>query len=214
MWREKKKMSFQLRHPFTSVIAGPTQSGKTEFTLTLIANVDEVIEPSPNRIIWCYGEDQEKLNRLPKWVEKSDTLDILDTLDSNERNLVILDDLMDESSKNENISKLFTKGSHHRNLSVILITQNLFYQSNIMRTINRNVLYLIVFKNPRDSAQISYLGRQMFPNKSKYVLDAYKQATDVPHGYLLMDFTQKADERQRLLTGILPGEDAAVFVPR
>lgn len=207
-------MPFQFKHPFTSVIAGPTQSGKTEFTLALIDNVDQLVYPSPTRIIWCYGEDQDKLNRLPKWVEKSDDLDILESLDSKERNLVILDDLMDESSKSENISKLFTKGSHHRNLSVILITQNLFYQSNIMRTINRNVLYLVVFKNPRDSAQINYLGRQMFPSKSRYVQDAYKQATDIPHGYLLMDFTQKADEKQRLLTGILPGEDTAVFIPK
>jgi len=38
--------------------------------------------------------------------------------------LVIIDDLMRESS----IIDLFTKGNHHKNLSVILISQNLFHQ--------------------------------------------------------------------------------------
>ena len=37
--------------------------------------------------------------------------------------LVVIDDLMSESGNNKRISKLFTKGSHHRNLSVIYIVQ-------------------------------------------------------------------------------------------
>ncbi len=40
-------------------------------------------------------------------------------LDSKEVNLVVLDDLMEECKDNPEISKIFTKASHHINLSVI-----------------------------------------------------------------------------------------------
>jgi len=41
--------------------------------------------------------------------------------------LIVLDDLMD-SAYSEKLSEIFTKGSHHRNISLVLITQNLFHQ--------------------------------------------------------------------------------------
>ena len=39
--------------------------------------------------------------------------------------LIALDDLMD-SVYSTKVSQLFSKGSHHRNISLFLITQNLF----------------------------------------------------------------------------------------
>ena len=41
---------------------------------------------------------------------------------------IIIDDLLRESSSGGVIVNLFSKGSHHNNLSVILITQNIFHQ--------------------------------------------------------------------------------------
>jgi len=38
--------------------------------------------------------------------------------------LVIIDDLMQET--NETVANMFTKGSHHRNVSVVFLAQNLF----------------------------------------------------------------------------------------
>lgn len=201
-------------HPFTCMIAGPTQSGKTEFTIALIENMGKMIEPCPTRVVWCYGEYQDRLLDLPNFVEKTDDLELLDTIDGKEASLVIIDDMMDEISRSETVSKMFTKGSHHKNMSVIVITQNLFYQSNIMRTISRNALYLVIFKNPRDRAQVIHLGRQMFPGKTAYIREAYEDATKPAHGYLLMDCTQKADDKRRLLTGILPFERYFAYVPK
>ena len=42
-----------------------------------------------------------------------------DQIDPSKRNLIILDDLMDESKDSGVLSKLFTEGSHHRNISVV-----------------------------------------------------------------------------------------------
>jgi len=69
---------------------------------------------------------------------------------------------MRESSSSDAIVDLFTKGSHHNNLIVIVISQNLFHQSHEQRDISLNVNYIVVFKNPRDRAQIRHLARQVF----------------------------------------------------
>jgi len=36
---------------------------------------------------------------------------------------------------NKNVCERFTKGSHHRNLSVIVVTQNIFHKSSHTRDI-------------------------------------------------------------------------------
>ncbi len=44
-----------LQHPFTCIVAGCTQSGKTVWVKTLLENAQETIIP-PERTIWCYGQ--------------------------------------------------------------------------------------------------------------------------------------------------------------
>jgi predicted AAA+ superfamily ATPase len=48
----------KLCHPFTMLVIGPTQSGKTVFVLKLISDASKVIEPVPERILYCYTEYQ------------------------------------------------------------------------------------------------------------------------------------------------------------
>ena len=171
-------MSSVLKHPFTCVIAGPTGSGKTQFVSKLFNPPgDDVIQPSPQNIVWCYGAYQDAYERLSTTVSNIQFVegfpeDLLATLDRTRRNLVVIDDLMSESGNNKKISELFTKGSHHHNLSVILILQNLFYRGTEMRTISLNAHYMVLFKNPRDASQITHLARQMYPNKPKFMVEA------------------------------------------
>ena len=47
--------------------------------------------------------------------------------DMNKRKLIVSDYLMIDASKDKRFVKLFVCGSHHRNLSVIYIVQNLFH---------------------------------------------------------------------------------------
>ena len=86
------------------------------------------------------------------------------------RLLVILDDLMSEAD--DRVTKLFTKGSHHRNISVMFIVQNLFGRNKEQLT---NSNYLAVFKNPRDASRMTHLAKQMYPGKLKYVQESYKE---------------------------------------
>jgi len=79
---------------------------------------------------------------------------------------LVLDDLMSET--NDDVANLFTKGSHHRNVSVMFLTQNLFYKNRHMLTISLNSHYMVLFKNPRDAGQFSVLVRQMYPSGFKF----------------------------------------------
>jgi hypothetical protein len=69
---------------------------------------------------------------------------------------------MEECKDNPKIAKIFTKASHHMNLSVIFLSQNLFLQGRQTRTISLNSQFIAIFKNPRDRAQFSYLSIQIY----------------------------------------------------
>jgi hypothetical protein len=73
----------------------------------------------------------------------------------------VLDDLID-SAYSTKVSQLFTKGSHHRNISVVLITQNFFHQGPASSDISLNGNYMLAFKNTRDKTQIVHLARQVY----------------------------------------------------
>jgi hypothetical protein len=59
--------------------------------------------------------------------------------------LFILDDLLNEVFSRA-VCDLFTNGSHHRNLSAVLITQNFFHQATHCRDILLNAKYLVALK--------------------------------------------------------------------
>ena len=205
-------MDVRLKHPFTCAVAGPTSSGKTQFVFRLIKNANEVIDPSPEHIIYCYGEFQPIFAEFPE-IEFHEGLPDVSRFDGRKRVLLILDDLMNEAD--QNICNLFTRTSHHRNVSVVFITQNIFHRNRFVRTMNLNTHYIVMFKNPRDAGQVAVLARQMYPGKSKFVVEAYKDATKEPYGYLLIDLRPETDENYRIRTNIFPDDERQfVYVPK
>jgi hypothetical protein len=134
-----------------------------------------------------------------------DDIDNADYLDVSQRNLIVLDDFMAQSGKDKRIADLFTKGSHHRNLSIIYIVQNIFHQGKEMRNISLNAHYIVLFKSPRDKQQISILARQVNPGRVQESTRSYEDATSRPHGYLMLDL-KPTDDQQRLKMNIIPGE--------
>jgi hypothetical protein len=204
-------MALVWKAPFTALVSGPTGCGKTEFTLRLLKHAKSVIEPAPSRLIWCYGEYQDAFNRFSD-VEFHEGLPELTLFDGIGSTLLILDDLMHESD--ERVSKIFTKISHHKNVSVLYLTQNLFHKGKENRTISLNAQYLVLFKNPRDATQVSCLARQMYPNKSKFMIEAFKDATSQPYSYLLIDLKPDTEEKYRLRANIFPDETNYVYIPK
>ena len=115
---------------------------------------------------------------------------------------------MIDASKDKRIVNLFTRGSHHRNLRVIYIVQNLFHQGKGSRSISLNSHCLVLFKNPRDKLQILTLAKQMYPGQNDLFLNQYEEAVKRPFGYLLLDLKTTTQENCRLRTNVLPSEKA------
>ena len=204
-------MDVRFKHPFTCIISGPSQSGKSVFTFRLISEATEQITPPPEKIMYCYGEYQPVFDEFPQ-VHFHEGLPDNSLFDGKERTLLILDDLMSEAG--EGVSNIFTKLSHHRNVSVIFLTQNMFYKSSHSRTMSLNSHYLVLFKNPRDALQVATLARQMYPGNSKFLIEAFKMATEEPYGYLLIDLKAETLENYRLRSNIFKGETQYIYVKK
>ena len=106
---------------------------------------------------------------------------------------------------------MFTKGSHHRNISLLLITQNLFEHGPSSRDIYLNSKYIVVFKNPRNKTHIVYLARKFYPENISVFQNTYLEVCKDPHTYLFFDLTQPINDLLRFRTKIFPVETTEVF---
>jgi hypothetical protein len=112
------------------------------------------------------------------------------------------------------VCDLFTKGSHHRNLGIIQISQNVFHQAPHCRDISLNAKYLVPLKNVRDRNQFAYLARQVLPEMSASLCEAYREATQKPDGYMILDFAQDTDDLLRYRTNVFPSEYPPIIYGR
>jgi len=183
-------------------------SGKSVFTFKLIEYAEELITPPPKKILYCYGEYQEIFDNFRHVNFHQGLPDLSEFIGNKEPILMVLDDLMSEW--NEEISKLFTKYSHHRNISVVYLSQNLFSKNKHARVISLNTHYLVLMRNTRDVTQIGTLARQMYPKNAGYMIDAYNDAIKPNYGYLFVDLKPTTDDRIRLRSRIFPDESPAV----
>ena len=165
----------------------------------------------PKNIIYCYGSYQPLFNTMKNVTFEEGLPSNLNTVTNA---LIIVDDLMSELAGDSRLSSLFTKGSHHRNLSIIFIVQNIFHQGKEMRNINLNSHYLTLYKNPRDKSQIMHLARQMCPGKTKAFQEIFNDATSKPYSYLFVDLRPESDDRMRMRTGIFPPDEHYVYEAR
>ena len=131
--------------------------------------------------------------------------------DGQEHTILCIDDLMETAISSVNVHNLFTKFSHHKNITIIYLNQNMFCQGKYARSLNLNTHWMIVLRNPRDTSQIATLGKQTgFGNTLK---EAYRDATSKPYGYLVIDLSPHREENYCLKTNIFPNDDQIVYMP-
>ena len=104
-----------------------------------------------------------------------------------------LDDLMEESGNDKRVLDLFTKDCHHRGITALYLTQDLFPPGKYSKTINRNVHYAICFKSPRDKTAIRNLLLQVYPDKWRRVLKLFLRLTARPFGYFMLHLHPASD---------------------
>ena len=60
----QKCQRFRFEHPFTSMIAGMTGSGKTAWVRFLLQQASETTYNPPERIVWCYSQWQPAYTQM------------------------------------------------------------------------------------------------------------------------------------------------------
>ena len=194
--------------PCKFILCGCTSSGKTTFIRKLLNNLDVFDEP-PKKIYYFYGVYQPSFETMTN-AECIQGLpnDFCDYFSPTEHHLAIIDDLQEEVSSSKAVEKLFTRESHHKNFSVCLLTQNLFYQGKICRTLALNAHVIILFKNPRSQSQLRILESQ---TGVKNICAAFNDVMKTPFSYLVIDMSPFADEKYRLRSCIFNGEFPIIY---
>ena len=191
-------MDLRLKSNRTMCIVGPSHSGKTHLTLKILDHRHELFDVAPKRVVWCYGIYQHELQQELTIRNVSLHSGIIPVDDIQSNDLIILDDLLNESKNSQDVTTMFTKAAHHKPCFIIFIMQNLFPAGKESRTRSLNTHYYIIFKNPRDKSQVEFLARQILPRKSKALIEVFEAATTQAYQYLFLDFTQECPENYRL----------------
>ena len=186
---------FGFKHPFSMLVVGPTQSGKTHFVEQMLTTplmafpADQEVQ-----VTWFYNQWQPRykaLNKdlgpqiefeqgLPDWSET------LQELNPKIHHVLVFDDLMNQAVNSPILSRLFTQG-RHRNASVILLMQNMFPKGKYNTDISRNAQYLVLFRSPSDRKQVNMIAERIFAKDRSKFMQVYSKATQVPYGYVLID---------------------------
>jgi len=146
----------KLQHPSTLIVAGPSSCGKSTFVIRFLECREQLCDIMFQNIVWCHGE-----NNAPHHLKNVSFVKSVPDFENAENvpTLLVLDDLMD-SAYSTKVSELFTKGSHHRNISLVLITQNLFHQGLSSSDIYLNSKHIVVFKSPKTRLRLcTWLGK-------------------------------------------------------
>jgi hypothetical protein len=113
-------MTLKLQHPFTLIVAGPSCCGESTFVIRLFECREQLCDIVFENIVWYHSENNAPHN--PKNVSFVKGVSDFENPE-NVPTLIVLDDLM-ESANSTKVSELCTKGSHNRNICLVLITQN------------------------------------------------------------------------------------------
>ena len=200
-----------IRQPASVIVAGPSGSGKSELVEKLLKE-KTLFDPAPKKVVYCYDRWQKRFDRMKKQMLFYKGLPPEGTLvkwfKPEQHGILILDDLMEESGSDKRVLDLFTKDSHHRGITAVYITQDLFPPGKFAKTINRNAHYVICFKSPRDKTGIRHLLLQVYPDKWRQVLKLFLKLTSRPFGYFMLDLHPASDDCFRIWSHLTKEEGA------
>lgn len=191
--------------------------GKSTWVFRLIKERDCMIDTPPIQVIYSLPSGQQI--DIPDDIKNDKSVkfcrglpEIAEFSDRKHR-LLIIDDQASECG--ESIVSLFTRLSHHYNLSVIVLTQNIFLSNPSFRTMSLNAHYIVLFKAPRSMDQVACLGRQVCPANALFFKESYADSCSEPHSYFLLDLTQNCPDQLRFRAKIFPDDKkcTTVYIP-
>ena len=167
-----------------TIIFGQTGAGKTCFILDVIRY--KLIHPFPKNIYYMYKIRQPFMDQINN-INFIEGLDF-NAIDTNKPSMLVIDDLV--LSTNKDVAEMFILGSHHRQISIFFLTQNLFPNCNLFRLMSTNTHYFVIFQNQRNFRQVMTLARQIFVGRDiKRITEAYKRASNTLRGFIVLSFS-------------------------
>ena len=108
-------MDVRFKVPSNFYISGQSQCGKSYLVRRLLYHLNELFHPVPSKVVYCYGEYQKEFDQIHgvEFIEGFPQ-DLNELTRGHDQTLLVLDDLMSECSKDQRVSDLFTRGSHHK----------------------------------------------------------------------------------------------------
>ena len=137
---DRPMVPFQSGSPM--MVIGPTNCSKTYWINRLLEN-DMFTQPVASILYW-YGVYRDFYNKMhdnpsiqaPLYFHKGlPSQEDIDNLYDGEFHIIVLDDLMEKIVKSTEMQELFTKYCHHRNMTTIMVSQNVFQKDPNARTI-------------------------------------------------------------------------------
>lgn len=212
----KHALNFRFDHPSIHMMVGPSGSGKTYRTSQILRLKNHIITNGEKikNIVFCYSTWQKEYENLKQdkivttWINKmpsnADFKDLVIDYVEDGGSIVVIDDFM--SNVSNDMDEIVRVTSRHTNTSTFLLFQSLFPTARKARQISLNVKYFHLHSNPRENAQIQYFARQLRPNSSKWIVDAYHEVTKTPFSCFLIDVTQETPDQYRFRSHYLPSE--------
>ena len=132
--------------PFRVIVGGGSGCGKTTVVKKI---VDQNHFSTPfEKIIYIYPEylldSPIEFDQIVEY--RSDISDITYYSSLGKNTLIIIDDMMNECGKSDDIMKLFSVVARKRDLSIIFIVQNIYDNSKQFRNIRLNATGFLLFK--------------------------------------------------------------------
>jgi len=155
-----------------------------------------LIEPFPRHINYMYSVEQPFMKTWDG--PKINFIQGLDFSHVQSNSILVIDDLILDNNKD--VAKTFILGSHHRQISVFFLTQNLFPRDDLFRLMSLNCHYFVLFQNQRNYRQVLTLARQAFTDDVHRVVNAYKRASTHPRGFIILTFNPLITKNLSVIT--------------
>lgn len=199
-----------------TIICGPSSSGKTTLLKRLIDHSGVLYETKPQRVIFIYKHWQPVYQTIESENDKvsfinhiPEECELLEMVKGSSHSMLICDDMQSELNANSFALSLFTRLSHHYNISTILMQQSNSTPNKFNSSINKNSHYTILMRSSRDGNTLRSIGGQL--NDYKNLLAAYKDATSQrPFSYILIDSHPKSNPKIRYKTDIFPDDEVCI----